>query len=66
MKTHLSLDPTPSRFLPRALKVHVNIAKQMLFAFAQKNQDKVNVVYLLAGTQVVTFVRTENFRIFQY
>lgn len=36
----------------RALSVHVNVAKQMLFSFSQKNKDKVQLVYLLAGNQV--------------
>ena len=36
----------------RSLNVHVNVAKQMLFAFAEKNKNKVDLVYLVAGTQV--------------
>jgi DNA polymerase subunit Cdc27 len=36
----------------RALNVHVNVAKQMLYAFSNKNKDKVGLIYLLAGTKV--------------
>ena len=34
------------KWLSRALSVHVNVAKQMLFAFAEKNSGKVDLVYL--------------------
>ena len=40
------------KWLSRALSVHVNVAKQMLFAFAEKNSGKVDLVYLVAGSKV--------------
>jgi len=40
------------KWLSRALNVHVNVAKQMLFAFAEKNVGKVDLVYLVAGSKV--------------
>lgn len=43
------LKPVTYKWLSRNLKVHVNVAKQMLFEFADKNKSKVSLVYLLAG-----------------
>lgn len=33
----------------RTLKVHVNVAKQMMYEFSQRNKGRVACVYLLAG-----------------
>ena len=40
------------KYLSRALKIHVNVAKQMLFNFVEKNKTKhpdIGVVYLVSG-----------------
>ena len=40
------------KFLSRSLKIHVNVAKQMLFNFVEKNKTKhpdIGVVYLVSG-----------------
>jgi len=37
------------KYLSKNLKVHVNVAKQMLFNFVQSQKNKLGVVYLLSG-----------------
>jgi len=37
------------KYLARSLKLHVNVAKQMLFNFRTENEDKLATVFLLSG-----------------
>ena len=37
------------KYLSRSLKVHVNVAKQMLFNFVETKKNQLGVVYLVSG-----------------
>ena len=37
------------KYLSRSLKVHVNVAKQMLFNFVETKKTQLGVVYLVSG-----------------
>ena len=47
--------------LSRGLKVHVNVAKEMLFAFAEKKKEELEleVVYLVSGERGVRIARAD-------
>ena len=48
-----------AKSVSRDLKVHVNVAKEMMYKFKEDHTDEVDVIYLLAGKGRVRLVREQ-------